>query len=143
MYFLHNSPKSGGLFIAVKQNLNFKVNHIVIRLTYIILHCTIEGEDYAFINVYNHVLKGQQQKPHTIKWLSDIWNNVQKCPTHRVLMGGDFNLSVDYNPSSVSKLPASDILRQFLEDSDMVDCFRLLNPDSDVLHGMGYVIQVM
>ena len=130
LYFSHDTTSAGGLLIAIKQHLPFVLSHLIVHQHYILLHCTIADEDYVFVNVHNRIPISKRYRYKITQWLDNIWENVQNYPTPRILLGGDFNLCIDDDGSVLSKIPASKILREFISETEMIDCWRLLNPDS-------------
>ena len=125
IYFSHDKPNAGGLLTIIKSHVPFKLKNVVRSESFLLIHCTIDGEDYVLVNLRNPLLKPQKKFS---SWLFDLWTAVSKFPTHKILLGGDFNALLDENDSRPRTLPYSRVFNQFLEESDLTDCWRVFHP---------------
>ena len=140
IFFSHDTTASGGLIIAVKQRLPFVLLHSVTTVNYIILHCTIADEEYVLVNVHNRYFTCKNRRQKIVRLLSQMWDTVQKFNCHRILIGGDFNLSLDCTVDGTQRSLVDQILIDFLEDTDLVDSWRLFHPSTlrNTWHGHSF-----
>ena len=134
VYFSHDTANAGGILLAIRSNVKFNLKHSVITDSYVIIHCTIESEEYVFANVYNRIFSNTTKKYKTdiVQFLQRLWEAISQFNCPRILIGGDFNIKLDdlAMPSTPSPTPppGQAFLRDFLNDTDMTDCWRLLHP---------------
>ena len=107
MFFSHTSVDTGGLLIAVKPYVVFEPKHVIRSKSYLIVHCVIDGETYTLVNVHNTNFGRAAHDRRLIDWFTCLWNDVQKFPTHRILIGGDFNCHLDSKLDSLDRRPLS------------------------------------
>ena len=119
---------------AIHNNVNFNLKHSVITDSYVIIHCIIDSEEYVFANVYNCTFSnaGKKYKVAIVQFLQCLWDTISQFNCPQVLLGGDFNIKLDDIPMSSTPSPTPPpgqaFLRDFLNDTDMTDCWRLLHP---------------
>ena len=65
-----------------------------------------------------------------LNWFNTLWQNVQKFPTHKTLLGGDFNIQCESNHYTYKQMEAGSILLQFLSETELTDCWSVLHPDT-------------
>ena len=96
--------------------------------SYIILHCAIAGEHYVLVNVYNRLFELRNYCQKGLDWFNNLWTAVQWFPTHRILIGGDFNFQLDEvdKPSLRQKL-GCEIFMEFLHETELTDCWSVLH----------------
>ena len=95
----------------------------------LICECTINETSYVFCNVYG---------PNTDD--PAFWINIAKkldgLAADNIIIGGDFNHITDPNMDSKGRLPTHpksiDCIKQIMQDIDMVDIWRIINPDSRI-----------
>ena len=75
IYCSHNTASSGGLLIAARQELGLVVWKQVSNVNFMVLDCTIHGEDYTLINVY---LKPGMTKLLFHQHLTDIASSITR-----------------------------------------------------------------
>ena len=57
IYFSHDKPNAGGLLTIIKSHVPFKLKNVVRSESFLLIHCTIDGEDYVLVNLRNPLLK--------------------------------------------------------------------------------------
>ena len=86
---------AGGLLIAIRNSVPFTLHHCASVETYLLLHCSLYNEDYVLVNIHNTLFHCKGYKQRFLDWLHQVWSTVQQFPSHRVLLGGDFNARLD------------------------------------------------
>ena len=51
VFFSHETTTAGGLLITIRNGLPFTCHEVLVDVSYIILYCTIAGEQYVLTNV--------------------------------------------------------------------------------------------
>ena len=134
VYFSHDTAKAGGILLAFRNNVQFHLKHSVMTDSYIIIHCTIDSEEYIFVNVYNRIFptRTKKYKNDIVQFLQCLWAAISQFNCPHILIGGDFNIKLDdfVAPSTPHSTPPTGqtFLQDFLNDTDMTDCWRLLHP---------------
>ena len=129
IFFSHDTTSSGGLLTVIRSGLPFTVHHIIVRLSSLAVHCSIAGEECVIVNVYN---KPTGTKDHCLKlvnWLHQTWQDAQRFPGHKILLGGDFNLQLHLSNNSYWNIQGQKIFREFLSETELTDCWSVLHPD--------------
>ena len=127
--FSHNTASSGGLLVVIRQGVPFTLRQSIVLPSYIIVNCIIAGEEFVLVNVYNTLFGKCNYRQMLLEWFNNLWTDVQKFPAHRILLGGDFNLQLDAvnNLNNVQKV-GSEIFSEFLQETDLGDCWSILHP---------------
>ena len=127
-FFSHDSPTSGGLLTVIRSGLPFTVHTTLVTSSYIILHCSIATEDYVLVNVY-YKPSPRHARESLLNWLNTLWKQVQKFSTHKILLGGDFNIRCEFSDKQYNQAEAGKLLLQFLLETELTDCWSLLHPE--------------
>ena len=80
------------------------------------------------VNVYNRIFQGAHYCECLLEWLNSFWFKLQHFPTYRILIGGDFNTSLDSEDLEPQRKPGYEIMHDFLEETDLTDCWHVYNP---------------
>ena len=125
-----------GLLVGLHPGLNYSINHKLVRKSFILIDCIIEGVSYTLLNVY---LNHHSSTTKMMHMLEDIWMAVEKFPNQKLIAVGDFNVVADPKLDLAShKVPEGHIARHalarkfsiFMEETGLCDTFRILNPEA-------------
>ncbi|KPP56443.1 hypothetical protein Z043_125934, partial [Scleropages formosus] len=105
---------------------------------YLIIQCTIEGQDFVFVNVYNPI-------DEKIEFMNEFDLLIKPFNSSFIVMGGDFNTVLETELDKTSRCKNRghrERLRDlagFLKKYDLVDVWRCLHPEekSFTYFGMG------
>ena len=129
VFFSHKTTVSGGLLVVIRNGLPFTLHQQLVSDSYLILHCDIASEEYVLVNVYNRPFALCNFQQNCLDWFNKLWTDVQWFPTHRILMGGDFNLQLDADDKSFFRLRIGcEIFTDFLQETELSDCWSILHP---------------
>ena len=87
-----------------------------------------EQNEYCFINVYAPT---QDHENDQLKFLDKLQTEIETNIAKKIVVGGDFNVcleSIDKSSDSLNSKP-SDKLKQIMEEYDLLDIWRIRNPD--------------
>ena len=102
-------------------------------MSYLVVYCSIAGEEYVIVNVYNKPISRKSYRQKLVKWFNMIWLDVQHFPTHKILIGGDFNIQLESPSKDHLQVEGQKILQAFLSETELTDCWSVLHP-SDIRH---------
>uniref|UniRef100_A0A8C9R1H5 exodeoxyribonuclease III n=1 Tax=Scleropages formosus TaxID=113540 RepID=A0A8C9R1H5_SCLFO len=105
---------------------------------YLIIQCTVEGQDFVFVNVYNPI-------DEKIEFMNEFDLLIKPFNSSFIVMGGDFNTVLETELDKTSRCKNRghrERLRDlagFLKKYDLVDVWRCLHPEekSFTYFGMG------
>ena len=139
-FFSHHKANKGGVLTGFRRDLNVTVNGTHTFSTgsqdklsqCLMVHCVIDGIEMVIVNVYAHasrlVMQGEeflQKLEENLTWFG--------CPN--IICCGDFNAVMNVQKDSTAKgeftqkrYTFSKSLQNFIETSELVDSFRVLNP---------------
>ena len=144
--FGHNTASAGGLLVVIRNGVPFTLHQSLILPSYIVVNCIIADQEYVLVNVYNTLFANCNYRRLLLDWFNKLWLDVQKFPTHRILLGGDFNLQLDAanSPHSVQRV-GCEIFSAFLQETELGDCWSVLHPTDHRLtfyHNLKHVLVV-
>ena len=135
IYFAHGSIHSRGVAILIRKGFDFELNSLRSdeEGSYLILKANIQDVAFLLINVYAPNITTKQSL--FFQTLSDIIAvNEPSAPDCKILLGGDFNVTLDPALDCLGGNPVLNKSVKFLEDimmeNDLVDIWRIRNPDS-------------
>lgn len=131
-FFSNGSSSARGVVIIIPDYIDFKM----IKLTtdkegrYIIINGIFNGRELTLVNLYAPT----QDKPkEQLDILGEIIEQVSDC-IHKLIWLGDFNIhltSLDaYKDDNFKVGKSANRLSVFMEDSQLMDIWRMLNPDA-------------
>ena len=126
----HGTTNSKGVAILFPKNINFKIeSQNYDKDGRMILLCiTYEQTEYCLINVY---FPTQDHEKNQVDFLDDLQINIEANIDKKIIIGGDFNLSLKEidksNPLKQSK--ARDKLNNLMDQNNLLDIWRLRHPD--------------
>ena len=134
MFFAHGSNHSCGVMTIIRKDLDFEDKSCLCdpvgRL--IILNPTVQGVKYVFANIYapNKV----RNQCTYFKERQDRLDGIISSSEQKVVIGGDFNVTLDCNLDCFGGSPAQKesvkVLEEICFDMDLVDIWRIRNPDT-------------
>ena len=135
LFFKHDSDH-GGLLIGINRSIGCVVKKCVRLPLALILHCTIEGEDYLFVNVYfRPQLVDTGSTNATVEALQELFVAFSQFNVPRVILGGDFNMMMDVDCDSIfpdktahSARPIANNFSEFCEGVGLSDVWRTVHP---------------
>lgn len=135
IYFAHGSIHSRGVAILIRKGFDFELKSLRSdeEGRYLILKANIQDATFLLINVYAPNITTKQSL--FFQTLSDlIAEDEPSVPDCKILLGGDFNVTLDPALDCSGGNPALKESVKFLEDimmeNDLVDIWRIRNPDS-------------
>ena len=139
MIFAHGSNRSCGVLVLVKNSLEFELKFTVADENgrYILLDVTVQGSNYIIGNVYapNKI----QEQCSFFDKLQHKLDNLVTGQNQRIIIGGDFNvvrdLDLDSSGGSPREKESAKILDNICLNHDLIDIWRIRNPDSNFLPG--------
>lgn len=128
-YFASNNSISRGVAILFNNTFEFKIKKVIrdIYGNYIFITVEMKGEDYLIANIYGP----NRDNPEFYERLNTIIKNFS-CAN--IILTGDWNLvldpSKDYeNYKTVNNLKAQEKLLQIINDLNLCDIWREMNPE--------------
>ena len=135
IYFAHGSIHSRGVAILIRKGFDFELKSLRSddEGRYLILKANIQDVTLLLINVYAPNITTKQSL--FFQTLSDlIAEDEPSAPDCKILLGGDFNVTLDPALDCSGGNPALKESVKFLEnimmENDLVDIWRIRNPDS-------------
>lgn len=131
IFFANGTSSSRGVCILCKKNLRLKMIFLDKdpEGRFLILDATINDIEYLIVNVYG----ANFDHP---AFYTDLFKRVQSFNIDYKLLFGDFNLAldIDYDIDPLKNGPkrlkkSAELLREFLAESDLVDIWRINNPN--------------
>ena len=125
-FYTPGTNSSKGLITLIKND--FMKNTVVFYKSERILGIkgTLDNEDYFFINVYGPNVKAERQN-----FMNELYNVTSKCTSHKVIIGGDFNIVLDNNLDIVSGAQHDQTtvfnFRKWVYRNYLIDSWRLLH----------------
>lgn len=133
MFFAHGTHHSRGVVILARNNLDFKLKSVQIDDDgrFIFLEVLIQDTLFLLMNIY---------APNKISEQISFFRNVLKLIGERdnkenfkIILGGDFNLTLDKNLDCSGGNPvyknSIKILEDIMLEHDLIDIWRIRNPD--------------
>ena len=135
MYFSHGTCGSRGVAILIPKKVNMSVNHTVSDTSgrLLLLDATVDDENFILVNVYAPTKDNQ---PEQISFLSDLREILSDYIDKNIVLGGDFNafLNKDLDKKGGTNEDVSNYSKQiidFMNEFNLVDIFRILNPETN------------
>ena len=120
---------SRGVAILFRNNFEFQLKNTVIdnEGNFIIAEIIIEKKLFTLINVYGP----NEDRPH---FYCNLFKKLETLSNENIIMAGDFNLVMDQklytmNYKNLNNPKARMELIQLMENENLCDIFRFLNPD--------------
>ena len=134
-FFAHGSTHSRGVAILIRKSFDFKFksSRSDEEGRYLILQASIQDANFLLVNIYApNVISKQSSFFLTLSDLiSEQGLNASDC---KILLGGDFNVTLDPALDCLGGNPSLKESVKFLEDimmeNDLVDIWRIRNPDN-------------
>lgn len=128
--FAHGTNKSCGTLILLKKSLPLKIVETIIdedEGRYIIANINYEGNDYTLCNIYGP----NSDRP---QFFQNVFSQLETIPNDFRITAGDWNLIWDHekdkNTECVhSNVKARELLIDYAEQEELVDIWRLRNPE--------------
>jgi exonuclease III len=134
MYFSHGSNHSKGVFILIRDNLDFQLNSIKYDENgrYIFLQASVQDSSFLFVNIYAPNKENEQciffQNLNNLL-IEELSSNIEP----HIIVGGDFNVFSNTDLDCSGSKPTVKKSAKNIDDIkltfDLVDIWRLRNPD--------------
>ena len=118
-----------GVMILVNNNFEHDIGRIVAdpNGNFLILEITIKGKKITLVNIYGP----NEDRP---QFYSNLKQNIEEFGNDRAIICGDWNLIIDpdldcENYKHINNPKVRDVVKEFLEDFDYMDAYRLINDD--------------
>lgn len=135
IFFAHGSTHSRGVAILIRKGFDFKSksSRSDEEGRYLILEASIQDANFLLVNIYAPNVISKQSS--FFLTLSDLISEQgQSAPDCKILLGGDFNVTLDPALDCSGGNPSLKESVKFLEDimmeNDLVDIWRIRNPDN-------------
>lgn len=132
--FAHGSKHSRGTAILLKKNWDYEIEDYITDPAgrIILLKMIIEEERFCIINVY--APNDDNSQIAYYKSLRNMLIKEKVLDTYQLIMAGDFNLTMDVKMDKKGGLPVTktrprNIIENIIEQFDLIDIWRLKNPD--------------
>lgn len=132
MYFSNGTSAARGVMTMFKVGLEHKINQMFTddRGRALVLDVTIEETEYTLVNVY----APNYDDPD---FFIDVFSMITKSGNTNIIMAGDFNLVLDVKcdrsgTNLHNHLKSCNVLKQLMEQCDLCDLRRELNPERNV-----------
>ena len=128
LHFSHNTTKQGGLLIGFKRSLDYKVHKKIIEKDYMLMRISIGQEEYTIVNVYREPVYNAE---HVSELFQRVWGQIVKNSNLKIIIAGDLNATLsemDINVNTYYRQRVSVPFQQFVNESGMVDVWRMFNP---------------
>ena len=129
-YFSSYTSNARGVGILFNNNFEFKIKQVIkdISGNYIMLLIESFEKDFLLVNVYGP----NRDNPD---FYINLKEQIQNLGIENVIIGGDFNLVLDaakdyHNYKHVNNPKAKEEVENMIEDLELNDIWRELNPDS-------------
>ena len=133
-FFAHGSAHSRGVAILIRHTLDFKVISVKSdeEGRFILLEANIQDCSFLLVNIYTPNITTQQSE--FFHKISNMINSEEHFKQCKILLGGDFNLTRDLSLDCLGGNPtyknSVKILDDILNENDLIDIWRIQNPDS-------------
>ena len=118
-----------GVMVLLNNNFQHDIGRIVTYPNgiFLILEITIQGKKITLVNIYGP----NEDRP---QFYSNIKQNIEEFGNDRAIICGDWNLIIDpdldcENYKHINNPKAREVVKEFLEDLDYMDAYRLINDD--------------
>ena len=118
-----------GVMILLNNNFEHDIGRIVAdpNGNFLILEITIKGKKITLVNIYGP----NEDRP---QFYSNLKQKIEEFGNDRAIICGDWNLIIDpdldcENYKHINNPKARDVVKEFLEDFDYMDAYRLINDD--------------
>jgi exonuclease III len=135
VFFSHGSTSSRGICTIIPKNMNITTKLLFSDLEgrLLILQITIDNTEFLLCNVYAPVSSSENEQ---IRLLQQLSHQLSEYKEHNLILGGDWNVVLDPTIDKKSKRSTictnqkyNDLLKRFLEEYELMDCWRLLHPN--------------
>ena len=139
--FSHGTGKSKGVAILFPSNLDIVVNEKITDKDgrFILLDLDVNNQNLILINVYAPT---KDKKVEQTKFINYMQNCLLQFQEKDLILGGDFNMYlnlVDKKGLRQEKLSeTSRALNEFIEEFNLMDVWRVINPDDTKFTWRGY-----
>jgi len=134
IFFAHDTNRSCGVLILVKDSLEFEMNSVSADENgrYILLNTTIQGAEYLFGNLY--ALNKVKEQCSFFEELQQNLDDMISHPNQRVVLGRDFYVihdpDLDSSGGSPTVKESVKLLQDICLNYDLIDIWRIHNPDA-------------
>ena len=118
-----------GVMILLNNNFQHDIGRIVTDPNgiFLILEITIKGKKFTLVNIYGP----NEDRPQIY---DNIRQNIEEFDNDRAIICGDWNLIIDpvldcENYKHINNPKARGVVKEFLDDMDYMDAYRLINDD--------------
>ena len=133
-FFAHGSNHSKGVLVILKPGLDIQTKSVECDSMgrYVIIEAVIQDTLFLLVNLYAPTRPHEQSK--FFKLIAEKLQEFEKQESHQIVVGGDVNIYFDKKwdcdgSSAVVKSSVKDF-NSILEENDLVDIWRLRNPDT-------------
>ena len=134
VFLSSGTTSSRGVAILISAKLNITVEHIVkdTQGRFILLDARLDDQNFILVNIYAPTKDKKEEQKDFFIYIHDIL--IEYMDRH-LLVGGDFNIclqpEIDKKGGILEKQSDNALMIETLaEELDLVDVWRILNPDS-------------
>lgn len=128
--FSHGQANSKGVAIFFRNNLDYEIVNVCkdINGRYIVCHLRINGKEVILCSLYGP----NNDAP---EFFVEMWSILENSSNPEWIVTGDFNLVLNFlidvkNAHEHSNKRASNIVKEYMSQHEMVDIWRQNNPDT-------------
>ena len=128
IYFSHGTSMKCGVAILINPNVNLEVTNVISDFEgrMIAIEIKHEVQSMFVFNIYAPNLDDPS-------FFKEVGNKIVETQNCEILLCGDFNLvmdpEIDRSEKTRYKNKAYKIVEQIIEDNDLIDIWRVRNPD--------------
>jgi exonuclease III len=131
IYISSGSTHSRGVAILIPNGMDYEINSCLTDDygRYILLDGIFNGYELTLLNIYAPTAGKNSEQ---LKFLDELTPCLQKY-SYKLILGGDFNTHLGELDNYKSNMHISNFARRLItmmEDLDMCDIYRILNPDT-------------
>ena len=137
VYFSHGTTQSKGVCTIIPKNFKGSSELVYADLEgrFLITQIRIYGKEYVICNIYAPVSSHEKEQVSLINKVSEELADIMN---QNIIIGGDWNVYMDnfYDKKTKSKNPNvcpnhkyREHLKNFLDEMELSDCWRLANPN--------------
>ena len=135
VFFSHGTSNSRGTAILVSDACDITVNNVIkdVNGRYVILDADIDGMKCTIANIYAPTRNFESEQ---IEVFRSFTESIELCDNENIFMGGDYNVYLNPRLDKLDNMMETsdnslyrDNINAYLEVNNLVDIWRILNPD--------------
>ena len=142
IYFSHGNTTSRGVAILCPKNFDFEVKSVDRDKEGRLLLLELHTHNAVFLlgNIYAPNQVGGRSQPQQLQFYNELKTKIEASPRCATVLGGDFNThlnpaldrqtnTIDQDSGQADRSQFADALLGLCQDFDLMDCWRILNPN--------------